>query len=231
MCGGQDPREIRGVELPAVFEWLNSDAVPLTLPAIQFGREALDTTWRLPPMVTAWGVGASSLESIRFAAANRLCIQLDYTKDNGERTSPTIEPYAVRQTQERNLILRAVGVAKGKPRTYRLDRIKSATVIRRTFTPRYAVELTASGPLNAPPAERLPVASSAFSSVRSPAARKPARAVAGLRGGFGLSHTFACTMCGKTFKRDRYDATLNPHRNKQGWPCPGRVSSLKATST
>ena len=214
-------------ELPAVFDWLNSDLVPVTLPAIQFGREALDTTWRLPPMVTAWGVGASSLESIRFAAANRLCIQLDYTKDNGERTSPMIEPYAVRQTQEQNLILRAVDVAKGEPRTYRLDRIKSATVIRRTFTPRYAVELTASGPLNTPTAERFPAASRAFSSVRSPAVRKPARAVTRPKGGFGLSYTFDCTLCGKTFKRNTYDAKLNPHKSKQGWPCPGRVGFLK----
>ena len=219
-------------ELPAVFDWLNTDVVLPTLPAIKFGREVLDTTWRLPPMVTAWGIGASSLESIRFAAANRLCVQLDYTKDGGERTSPTIEPYAVRQTQERNLVLRAVDVAKGEPRTYRVDRIKSASVTRRTFAPRYAVELTASGPLNTPPVERLPSAFPGFSSPRSLAVRKPARAAAAKpQRGFGLSNTFACTVCGKTFKRDKYDATLNPHKNKQGWPCPGRVGSLKATST
>ena len=43
----------------------------------------------------------------------------------------------------------------------------------------------------------------------------------------GLSYTFACTVCGKTFKRGTYDATLNPHKNKQGWPCPGRIGALK----
>lgn len=47
----------------------------------------------------------------------------------------------------------------------------------------------------------------------------------------GLSHTFACTACGKTFKSDKYDSTLNPHKNKQGWPCPGRTGFLKGTST
>ena len=46
----------------------------------------------------------------------------------------------------------------------------------------------------------------------------------------GLSYTFACTACGKTFKRDKYDSTLNPHKNKQGWPCPGRTGFLKGTS-
>ena len=35
-------------------------------------------------MVHAWGADAGSLETIRFAAANRLCVQLDYTKVNGE---------------------------------------------------------------------------------------------------------------------------------------------------
>ena len=43
----------------------------------------------------------------------------------------------------------------------------------------------------------------------------------------GLSYTFACTVCGKTFKRGTYDATLNPHKNKQGWPCLGRIGTLK----
>ena len=42
--------------------------------------------------------------------------------------------------------------------------------------------------------------------------------------------TFECTACGKTFKRDKYHAALNPHKDKQGWPCPGRVGFLKNTS-
>jgi hypothetical protein len=42
-----------------------------------------------------------------------------------------------------------------------------------------------------------------------------------------VSHTFACAVCGKTFKRSAYDATLNPHKNKQGWPCAGRIGYPK----
>ena len=202
------------------------------MPAIQFGREVLDITWRLPPMVTAWGVGASSLESIRFAAANRLCIQLDYAKDGGERTAPTIEPYSIRRTRAGNLLLFGVKADTGESRSYRVDRIRVATVTRQAFRPRYAVELTASGPLNSLPTERLSAAFSAFPSARSPAVRKPARvAAAKPQRGFGLSYTFECTACGKTFKREKYDATLNPHKDKQGWPCPGRVGFLKVTST
>lgn len=221
-------------ELPAVFDWLDErSAAPAlaAVPASGFGRAPLDHTWRLPAMVQAWGAQAGSLETIRFAAANRLCVQLDYTKESGERTSPTIEAYSVRRTSAGDLLLFGVKAGTGESRSYRLDRIRSATVTRQAFRPRYAVELTASGPLTAPSIERRPGTVSTFSLPRSPAARRPAgaRAAKPLRG-VGLVYTFACTACGKTFKRDKYEATLNPHKNKQGWPCPGRVGVLKSTS-
>jgi predicted nucleotidyltransferase component of viral defense system len=215
-------------ELPAVFEWLNERDSPPVLGAIPPDRTRMDSTWRLPSMVQAWGAQASSLETIRFAAANHLCVRLDYTKDSGERTSPLVEPYAVRQTQERNLILRAVDIAKGEPRTYRLDRIRSVSVTRQAFAPRYAVELTASGPISTPPAERshgnAPAPNLGFPSVKS---RSPSARLRTPASSFGQTYTFTCPLCGKTFKRTTYDDKLNPHKNKQGWPCPGRVGALK----
>jgi len=219
-------------ELPAVFDWLNTEAVAPTLPAMPSGRAAVDTTWRLPPMARAWGAEGSSLESIRFAAANRLCVQLEYTKEGGERTTPTIEPYSVRRTNAGDLLLFGVKADTGEARSYRLDRIQSATVTRQAFRPRYLVELTASGPLDTPPVERASTSLPSLGFNRSVSTRAPARAPAPRpQRGFGLSYTFACTVCGKTFKRNSYDATLNPHKNKQGWPCPGRVGILKAKSS
>ena len=219
-------------ELPAVFDWLNTDVALPTLPAFPLGREALDTSWRLPPMVTAWGSGASSLESIRFAAANRLCVQLDYTKEGGERTSPTIEPYSVRRTLASDLLPFGVKTDSGDIRSYRVDRIRAATVTRLAFRPRYAIELTASGPLSAPAIERPQSTLPRLSSPYTPDVRIPSRAPAARpKRGFGVSYTFACTVCGKIFKRSAYDATLNPHKNKQGPPCLGRVGMLKTTST
>ncbi|MBN9206907.1 nucleotidyl transferase AbiEii/AbiGii toxin family protein [Methylibium petroleiphilum] len=219
-------------ELPEVFEWLNETIAAPTfaaVPTAAFGREAMDVAWRVPPMVQAWGAEAGSLETIRFAAANRLCVQLDYTKANGEHIVPTIEPYAVRRTSAGDLLLFGVKVDTGESRSYRVDRIRSASVTRTAFSPRYAVELTASGPLAAPSVARQPATS--FSPSRSPAARRPSgtRATMPSRG-FGLTYTFACTVCDKTFKRDKYDAALNPHKTKQGWPCPGRIGFLKGTS-
>jgi predicted DNA-binding transcriptional regulator YafY len=94
------------------------------------------------------------METIRFAAANRLCVQLDYTKENGERTAPTIEPYSVRRTSAGDLLLFGVKADTGESRSYRLDRIHAATVTRQTYRPRFAVELSASGPVAATALER-----------------------------------------------------------------------------
>lgn len=137
-------------ELPAVFDWLaerTTEPTLATMPAGGIGGVPMDDGWRPPAMVQAWGVRANSLETIRFAAANRLCVQLDYTKEGGERTTPTIEPYSVRRTNAGDLLLFGVKVDTGESRSYRLDRIRAATVTRQAFRPRFAVELTASGPV------------------------------------------------------------------------------------
>ncbi len=216
------------LELPQVFDWLNEQAVAPLLAAMPSGRTIIDASWRLPPMVHAWGAQASSLEVIRFAAANRLCVTLDYTKENNERTNPTIEPYSVRRTSAGDLLLFGVKVDTGESRSYRLDRIRSATVTRQPFQARYTVELTSSGPLTTPLIERsrgattisgLSLPFAAHKSTR-PRQAKPA-------GPFGMKYSFECTLCGKRFIRTTYDATLNPHKTKQGWPCPGRVGILR----
>jgi hypothetical protein len=181
-------------------------------------------------MVQAWGAEAGSLETIRFAAANRLCVQLDYTKISGERTSPTIEPYSVRRTSAGHLLLFGVKADTGESRSYRLDRVNAATVTRQAFRPRYVIELTASGPLAAPTTARTASTAATFAPAWPSVRKSPAparRASTKPFGQTGLSYTFACTVCGKTFKRGTYDATLNPHKNKQGWPCLGRVGTLK----
>ena len=134
-------------ELPAVFAWLNEQSTQPALAAIPSGRAVVDTSWRPPAMVRAWGAQAGSMETIRFAAANYLCVQIRYTKENGEHTTPIIEPYSVRRTSAGDLLLFGVKSDTGESRSYRLDRIGSATVTRQAFRPRFAIELTASGPL------------------------------------------------------------------------------------
>ncbi len=218
-------------ELPGVFDWLNEQAVAPTLAAIPMGRMPMEADWRPPAMARAWGAHASSMETIRFAAASRLCVELDYTNESGEHTAPTIEPYSVRRTSAGDLLLFGVKADTGESRSYRLDRIQSATVTQRAFQPRFEIELTASGPLETPTMERARTADGSGRATRAP--KKASSSTASRRRapkplkGLGLSYTFACMVCGKTFKRSTYDAKLNPHKNRQGWHCLGRIGYLK----
>jgi predicted nucleotidyltransferase component of viral defense system len=132
-------------ELPAVFGWLHGVAVEPAQPAIPSMGRVVDETWRPPSMAHAWHTTAP-LEIIRFAAANRLCVDLAY-----KGSHRLIQPYSLRRTRDGNLLLFAVRHQTGKLRSYRVDRIQGAVATSESFVPRYMIELTPSGPVSAPP--------------------------------------------------------------------------------
>lgn len=212
------PFEMFWRELPEVFDWLHGmpeKPRPVPIPS----REAIDTTWQPPAMVTAWRTQAP-LEVIRFAAANRLCVELGY-----DRKRRIIEPYSLRRTQDGNLLLHAIRRDNCEHRSYRVDRIESAAPTQTTFVPQYAIELTPVGPLVAPSSAPRSVGTR-WSGHRMAPTQKNARA----RGlGFGPTYLVQCTYCGKKFARKEYDTGLNPHKTKDGHPCPGRIGHLVET--
>ncbi len=132
--------------LPEFFAWLESGLSPVVLqpPPIsadeQVFRPAVGVL-RLSGMA-----GSSALETIRFAAANRLCVDLGY--NNQIRR---IEPYSLRRMRAGNILLFAIRSSDGKSRSYRFDRIQSARVTQQSFSPRYAVELIPGGIGSIPP--------------------------------------------------------------------------------
>lgn len=132
-------------ELPEVFAWLFEARPRIELPAITVpAAGAIDESWRPPAMGTSWrsfGILAP-LEVVRFAAANRLCVELDYRAETGRRSMRTIEPYSLRRSSAGKLLLFGVKADTGELRSYRVDRIIGATATRRSFAPRFAVELT-----------------------------------------------------------------------------------------
>ncbi|MSM38694.1 MAG: WYL domain-containing protein [Geobacter sp.] len=198
-------------ELPKVIDWLHGVAEKPELPGIRI-REAIDEAWLPPSMVHAWHAPVP-LESVRFAAANRLCVNLRY-----QGSWRLIEPYSLRRTKDGNLLLCTIKHETGEPRSYRVDRIEGVEVSTVSFIPKYLVELTPSGPLHVPLTER---AGSSVSRLATPRGiGKIGRVKAA---GGGPKYIFKCTACGKQFIRKSYDATLNPHKNKQGFPCPGRT--------
>lgn len=212
-------------ELPDVFDWLHGRADQPVMAGVAVTADT-DTSWRMPAMASSWrglGIGAP-MEVIRFAAANRLCIQLEYRKENGERVQPVIEPYSLRRTRDGNYLLYGVKADTGEDRSYRVDRIAGATVTQRAFTARYLVELTETGTEPVPNMARSAVASRDVIRVPKPMVAKAKTGI-----GSGPKHTFRCTACGKTFTRSTYDGALNEHKNKQGYPCFGRVGAFVKT--
>ena len=196
-------------ELPLVLDWLYEVAEKPIYAAIQT-REAIDETWQPPAMVQAWHV-AVPLESVRFAAANRLCVNLQY-----KNSWRLIEPYSLRRSKDGNLLLCAVRHDDGEVRTYRVDQIQGVEVSKVSFIPKYPVELTPAGLLYAPEVQKRAVLPS-----RSFAPQAKTRSRATLSTGNRPTYVFKCGTCGKQFKRKSYDASMNPHKNKQGHPCYG----------
>jgi hypothetical protein len=132
--------------LPEFFNWLfGATASPEIAPyPLAAGDEILRMPvggFRLPGRSTPF------IEVIRFAGANRLCVDLDYVDEKGRPGTRTIEPYSLRRTQDGNTLLHAVRAENQQHRSYRLDRIRGARITNRTFIARYAEELTPSGPL------------------------------------------------------------------------------------
>ena len=131
-------------ELPKLFGWLNGqDQLPELLPSVV--AESESDGWTPPSTAWVWGHGVP-FESVRFAAANHLCVELGY-----QGRVRTIEPYSLRRSRDGNLLLYGVRTDRGEIRSYRVDRITSIRVTSLPFRPRFRVEMTTSRPLVAPP--------------------------------------------------------------------------------
>lgn len=204
-------------ELPNVLDWLHEAAEKPERPSVPINVE-INNAWRPPSMVRAWHAPIP-LESVRFAAANRLCVNLRY-----QGSWRLIEPYSLRQTKDGNLILCAIKHESGEPRAYRVDRIEGVDVSTVSFVPKYLVELTPSGPLHVPPTQR-----PGLSISRPAIPRGVSRSRAVKTAAFGPKYIFKCAACGKQFTRKSFDATLNPHKNKQGYPCYGTFGTYLRT--
>jgi hypothetical protein len=187
--------------LPEVFNWLIQGTLIPQRAIIQPGANEVAVRTRVLPMGVPFS-SRSTLEIIRFAAANHLCVDLAY--DGRLRR---IEPYSLRQTAEGFFVLHAIRSDSGEHRSYRVDRMQGATVTSRVFNPSYAVELTSTGPLNVAPSTAMP---------RMPRVPRTARSSA-----HGPTYVFRCTVCGRTFNKKKIDGTLNAHKNRQRYPCYG----------
>ncbi len=199
-------------ELSDVFDWLHETREKVILGAVQaFGGGTIDESWNPPAMAQAWHTQVP-LEVVRFAAANRLCVDLEYNDEHR-----LIEPYSLRKTQDGNILLYAVRHEDGEVRSYRVERIQGAIATNVSFSPRYTIELTASGPLHAPDTERTSTRRvSSFGGSRK-------------SNDSGPTYVVECAYCDKKFRRKTNTTTLKAHKDKDGYPCSGRHGYLVDT--
>jgi hypothetical protein len=134
-------------EIPEVLSWVQGTTEKAVLASAPVGQD-IDRSWQPPPMIHAWHARVP-FEVIRFAAANRLCVDLRY-----QGSTRQIEPYSLRRTKEGDLLLFAVKHQTGELRSYRVDRIEGAAATRVSFIPRFMVELTPAGGVSVPPTAR-----------------------------------------------------------------------------
>jgi len=197
-------------ELPALFAWLEAGT---PRPALAAYPLALGDVVIRPPAGAISIPGMTStapIEVIRFAASNRLCVELDYVDLEGRRSVRLIEPYSMRRTQAGDILLHALRADGTGHRSYRVDRILGARATTQIFTPHYAIELTPMGPISVPPASYTPRISSPGTQYSRTTAR------------LGPTYVYECGYCGKRFEHSKRDAALRAHKDKNGWPCSGR---------
>jgi hypothetical protein len=208
--------------LPEIFDWLHGQIAPVLAAMPMGGGDALirDRIINLP----AGSLGQTHIDLIRFAAANRLLVEIDYQDKTGKRSTRAIEAYSLRRSQAGDVRLMAVRATDGQPRAYLLNSILGVRPTQTSFAPRYPIELTPTGPQSIP---RTPSSSGGIVARR--AAPAPKRAFRAASSG-GPTYVFRCPVCGKTFNRKTYDGALNPHKNKSGFACYGTYGAHVKTT-
>jgi hypothetical protein len=206
-------------ELPGIFNWLHGQAPPPVLPAMPRLGASEEIIRERVIGLPAGSRGQSYIEVIRFAAANRLLVNIDYRDQQGNRSTRAIEAYSLRRSRAGDVLLMAVRADSGQPRSYRLDSILGVSQTQNTFTPRYPIELTPSGPQSIP-----------ATTTRSPAVTTWRTTTRRARSsGDGPTYVFRCTVCRKLFERKTYDGTLRTHKNPAGYQCYGTYGTYVRT--
>ena len=129
------PVEVFWSVLPEFFGWLRDEtgpSAPQRIP-VEKGEELVSDATSGVEL----GIGGSAtLETIRFAAANRMCADLRF-----DGTVRRVEPYSLRRTGEDSPVLYFCDADSGERRTCRTDQIQGAEATGQPFVPRFANEL------------------------------------------------------------------------------------------
>ena len=205
--------------LPRLFAWLESGAdASARLNPIPAAEHRSNLYRPASGRLGLGGRTGAEMETIRFAAANRLLVELDYTNLHGVRSTRLIEPYSLYRTQDGNTTLYAVRAEDGETRQYRVDHINAARATDRAFIPRYRIELTPA--LADYDADRLTSLTCLGRVSRTRVSPQSSRRRSTA---WSQVQTFKvrCPYCNKVFRRKTRDLSLREHKGSLGMRCPG----------
>ncbi len=129
--------------LPEIFAWLGGSTSPALNP-MPIGDQDVVIRDRIIPVPTGTH-GQTLIDLIRFAATNRLLVEIDYVDKQGLRSTRAIEAYSLRRSKAGDILLMAVRAEDGQARSYLVEKIMGVKPTQKSFTPRYPIELTPSG--------------------------------------------------------------------------------------
>ena len=125
-------------ELPGFLRWLAGEKTRTNnRTRITEEGEAIVETRHGSVDISLGKTARTRLEMIRFAAANRLCVNLDY----GGSTS-RVEPYSLRRAENGEIALHVWNVDRNEHLGYPVDGIADARATNHVFQPRYEIEMT-----------------------------------------------------------------------------------------
>lgn len=216
-------------ELPRFFEWLYAPIAIVSEPLMEVPAQQGAAASSGPIDFRSYSLANSSasgsvhfpmslMERMRFAAANHLCVNLNYQKADGQINTYLIEPYSLNETSEGHLLLHALKHDTQEIRAFRTDRMIDAVSTDISFTPSYRVDLIPSGPRSI--TGRLAPSSLHSSEGSKRTVSRPTR-LATLSS--GPRYIYQCPLCQKKFTRKRMNGQLNAHKSKDGLSCSGRT--------
>ncbi|MFH1943291.1 MAG: nucleotidyl transferase AbiEii/AbiGii toxin family protein [bacterium] len=94
------------------------------------------------------------------------------------------------------------------------EKIQSIQMTEKSFEPRFPIELVKGPGYFAKPFSSSPQPRRTPDSRRTPSYSS------------GITYTIECPICGKKFKRNKFDTRLNEHKDKYGNRCYGRIGTI-----
>ena len=129
-------------DIEPFFDWLYESLKEEPLAPVP---KLTGTIFQAGRIVNAYSIDAV-LQRIQFAAANRVCIELDY---HGK--SRIVEPLSFRRAKDGNRLFYGFEREAGHPKAYSLSKIQGVTVTNTPYIEKFPVEISTNGAISMPP--------------------------------------------------------------------------------